>query len=73
MTTWDATQTRILREASDIKLAKVALTVVAAPFFALGYALMCLWLFVTLVWQAGWVGASQARASLQRGNDAEQT
>jgi hypothetical protein len=66
MTTWEDTQTRIVVEASQIRPAKVFVTVVAAPFFAVGFALMLIWLLLTLLWQAGWVGAQTARTSLKR-------
>ena len=66
MTTWEATQSRIIREASEIRLAKVLVTVIAAPFFAVGFVLMLVWCLLALVWQAAWVGASQAKQTLNR-------
>lgn len=69
MTTWEATQTRIIQGASEISLAKFLVTIIAAPFFAIGYVIMLIWLLLTLIWQAGWVGASQARTTLNRERD----
>lgn len=69
MTTWEATQARIIREASEIKVTKFLVTVIAAPFFAVGFVLMLIWLLLTLVWQAAWVGAGQARTTLNRNAD----
>lgn len=67
-TTWTETQQRILREASDLTIGKVLVTIVAFPFFVLGWLLGAIWVVGALVWQAAWVGIAQARATLVKRN-----
>lgn len=66
MTTWEATQARIVREASEIQFGRVLVTIISFPFYLIGFVLGLLWFVGTLVWQAGWVGAGQARHTLKR-------
>lgn len=66
MTTWEATQSRIVREASDLKLTKFLITLIAAPFFFIGFVLGMVWFVLTLIWQAAWVGVGMARQTLNR-------
>lgn len=66
MSNWNDTQTRILREASDLKPLKVLITIIAAPFFAIGWLFGLIWVVLTLVWQAIWVGVSQAGSMTKR-------
>ena len=65
MTTWEATQTRIVREAAELSPLKVLITILAAPFFLLGALIGFVWVLLMLVWQAVWVGVSQARETLK--------
>lgn len=66
MTTWEATQSRIVREAAELTPIKVLITILAFPFFAIGIVVGALWVVATLIWQAVWVGVAQARTSLKR-------
>lgn len=66
MTTWADTQTRIVREASELAPVKVLITILAAPFFLVGMLIGLVWVTAMLVWQAVWVGVSQTRASLKQ-------
>lgn len=66
MTTWQATQTRIVREASELAPVKVLITILAAPFFAVGFLLGFIWVVFCLIWQAVWVGIAQAGSIVKR-------
>jgi len=68
-TTWTETQQRIVREATELTPIKVLVTIIAFPFFVIGLLLGAVWVAVTLVWQAVWVGISQARVALTKGSD----
>lgn len=66
MTSWEQTQTRILREAGELAPLKVLITIIAFPFFVIGIIFGLIWVVATLIWQAVWVGISQSRASLNQ-------
>lgn len=63
--TWNETQARIVREASELTPVKVLITILALPFFLVGALIGLVWVVAMLVWQAVWVGVSQTRSSLK--------
>jgi len=65
-TTWNETQARIIREASELTPVKVLITILAFPFFVLGAVIGLIWVVAILIWQAIWVGVSQTRSSLTK-------
>lgn len=65
--TWNETQKRIVREASELTPLKVLITLLAFPFFVIGCLVGALWVVGALVWQSLWVGVVQARSSLTKG------
>ncbi len=66
MTTWTETQTRIVREASELAPVKVLITILAFPFFLIGAVIGLIWVVAMLIWQAIWVGVSQTRSMLKK-------
>lgn len=64
-TTWNQTQARIVREASQLAPMKVLITVILFPFFLIGAVLGLAWVVGTLVWQAVWVGVSAVQTSFK--------
>jgi len=60
--------TRVAVKASEVRPVRALLTVLAFPFYALGFLLGVLWLALTWLFAAAAVGVSDARA---RGGEPE--
>lgn len=69
MTTWTSTQTRIIREAVELRPLKVLITIIAAPFWLVGLLIGAAWYVVALAWSAIWVGLTQVRPQLIKSKD----
>lgn len=63
---WNATLDRITNNARGLTPGKVAVTIISAPFFIIGWLIGLVWVAGALIWSAGWVGVESARTAVRR-------